>query len=105
MSVTMLVGLGVVVVSAMIAFPMLFGKRPEPATVPADPRRAPRARSQRNERRVRSDERFRYDVNLRWWQRIRSGFGLVIVTAALGAAVAVVLGLAVLGLGLSLQGR
>src|SRR6478736_3222601 len=34
MSVTLLVALGVVVLSALVTAPMLFGRRPEPATVP-----------------------------------------------------------------------
>ena len=87
-------GLAVVVISAAVTYPLLFGRRPEPATVPVVARRtaAPPRPSQRD----------RYDVNLGFWRRARSFVGLLVVVAAIAAAIAVVVGVAVLLLGVVL---
>ena len=97
-SVTFLMGLGVVLVSAAITYPMLFGRRPEPATVPVSGRRYPSARP------APPVERASHDVRIAWWQRLRSALALIVVVAAIAGAIAVVLGVIVLGIGLLLQG-
>ncbi len=96
-SVTFLVGLCVVVVSALITYPLLFGRRPEPATVPVGTRRMPSTRP------AAPVERASHDVRIAWWQRVRSVVALLIVIAAVAAAIAVVLGAVVLGIGLLLN--
>lgn len=97
-SVTFLVGLGVVVVSALVTYPMLFGRRPTPATVPVANRRMPSARP------AAPVERVSHDVQVAWWQRLRSTLVLLVVVAAIAGAIAVVLGVIVLGIGVVLQG-
>jgi hypothetical protein len=103
MSVTLLVALGVVVVSALVAAPMLFGRRPEPATVPvvSSTHRPPnRADSQHMPHAMAYDGE---DVLPPWWQRLRSAFGLLFVTIAIAAMVAFVVGAVVLATGVALQ--
>jgi hypothetical protein len=96
MSITLLVGLAVVAVSALIFYPLMFGRRPEPATVRVSNSRATPQRSQ-----VAFDEHD--DIRPRWWQRLRSAGSLLAVTLALAAALATVLGLVVLAMGIALQ--
>jgi uncharacterized membrane protein HdeD (DUF308 family) len=99
MSVTWIVGLVVIVASALVAYPALFGRRPEPATVEVAARRGGRAPSQRTAPRS-VDPR---DVHLPWWRRLRSAGALLVVTVALGATLAVALAALVLALGLGLS--
>jgi len=100
---TLWIGLGVVVVSALALVPMMFTGRPEPATLDAMTQRehaaAPRRRADRPlpTPTIRVPER----VSLRpsWAERLRGGIGLVVVVAGLAATLALVLGLAVLVVG------
>jgi hypothetical protein len=103
MSVTLFVALGVVVLSAVVTAPMLFGRRPEPATVPVP--------SGRRTTPSRVDSQpmphaMAYDgegIVQPWWQRLRSGLGLLLVTIAIAAVVAFAVGVIVLAVGVSLQ--
>ncbi len=80
--------------SAAAFWPLLFGDRPEPATVPlrAGRRQAPH--------RVQPQED---STHVSLWVRLRGALGLVGLCAGIGAAIAVVLGAAVFVLGLALQ--
>ena len=84
------------IVSAAIFYPMMFGRRPEPATVRVSEARATRQRSQ-----VAFDEHD--DIRPRWWQRLRSAGGLLAIVLAIAATLATVIGLVVLAMGLALQ--
>jgi hypothetical protein len=82
---------------------MLFGRGPEPATVPVPSggRAAPtRADSQPMPHAMAYDGE---DILLPWWQRLRSALGLVLVTIAIAAVVAFAVGAVVLLVGVSLQ--
>jgi hypothetical protein len=103
MSVTLLVALGVLVVSALVTAPMLFGRRPEPATVPVPSRgrtASTRVDSQPMPHAMAYDGE---DILQPWWQRLRSVLGLLLVTIAIAAAVAFAVGAVVLAVGVSLQ--
>jgi len=94
MSWSLVIGLVVVLVSAAAFWPLLFGDRPEPATIPV---RAGR-RAAPNRMQPREDT-----THVSLWVRLRGVLGLIGICAGIGAAIAVVLGALVFALGLSLQ--
>jgi len=98
-SITLLVGLAVVVVGALALKPMLFGDGNEPATIPVESQRGrtvavrpaqPRGEPTRLHRGV--------------WVRVRGVAGLLVMCAGLGALIAIGVGAVVLFLGVKLQG-
>ena len=108
MSMTLWIGLGTVVVGAMVLVPMIFAAEPEPATVEANPeggdavipQRRARLRHEPRPLTIRVPETV--SIHPAWWERIRGLVGLLLVTVGLAAAVAVVVGLAVMVVGLTL---
>ena len=94
---TLLIGLGVVVLSAIVVVPMLFTVGREPAMVPTRPQRINRGDAQVGPRRGAPAR-----IRPSWAERTRGVVGLLFVTAGIGAALALVLGLIVLAGGLAL---
>ena len=109
MSMTLWIGLGTVVVGAMVLVPMIFAAEPEPATVEATheggdavipQRRLAPVRSHPKPLTIRVPESV--SIHPAWWERVRGVLGLLLVTVGLAAAVAVIVGLAVMVVGLTL---
>jgi hypothetical protein len=106
MSITLWLGLGTVVVGAMVLVPMIFAAEPEPATVESNPEGGDAVLPQRRTApeplpiTIRVPETV--SIHPAWWERLRGLLGLVLVTVGLAAAVAVVVGLAVMVVGLTL---
>jgi len=109
MSITLWLGLGTVVVGAMVLVPMIFAAGPEPATVEATPEGGDAVLPQRRMAAAPGDPRSvtirvpeTVSIHPAWWERIRGLVGLLLVTVGLAAAVAVIVGLAVMVVGLTL---
>ncbi len=96
MSWSLVIGLVVVLISAGVLGPLLFGDRPEPATIPV---RTGRSRGPSPQSRPRRP----VSTHVSIWVRLRGLIGLVGICAGIGAAIAVVVGAAVFALGLALQ--
>ena len=97
MSWSLVIGLVVVLISAGVLGPLLFGDRPEPATIPVRTGRS-RGQSPQAERARRP-----VSTHVSIWVRLRGLIGLIGMCAGIGAAIAVVVGAAVFALGLALQ--
>jgi len=104
-SVSMIIGLGIVVVGVAVMGPMLFGQRQHPAPVPvrtdgartSDPRLA--RSNQTAQRRPSTVASPRVSVAV----RLRGIVGLLALCAGIAAALAIVVGGAVFAIGLALQ--
>lgn len=97
-SITLLVGLAVVVVGALALKPMLFGDGNEPATIPVESQRG-RTVAVRPPQPRGEPTRLHRSILV----RVRSLAGLLIMCAGLGALIAVAVGAFVLFVGLKLQ--
>jgi hypothetical protein len=105
MSITLWIGLGTVVVGAMVLVPMIFAAGHEPAMVETTPEGGDAVIPQRRAAEslpltIRVPETV--SIHPAWWERVRGIVGLLVVTVGLAAAVAVVVGLAVMVVGLTL---
>ncbi len=101
---TEMIGLVVVVISAVAFWPLLFGDRAEPATQPVRTQRgsANPARRSSVEPTVRRGEPTTLRVSP--WVRLRGIVGLLLVCAGIAALIAVAVGAVVFFLGVKLQG-
>jgi len=104
---TELIGLVVVVISAAVFWPLLFGNRAEPATQPVRTQRgSPNPTQARRSPTTQPIPRRAEPTSLRVspWVRLRGLVGLLLVCAGLAALIAVAVGAVVFFLGLKLQG-
>ena len=103
MSITLLLGLGIVIAAAIALRPMIFTARSEPATTGPVPERATASVPETTVTTtvVRVSERV--SVHPAWWERLRGLGGLVLFTVGAGMATAVAVGLVVLVVGLAIQ--
>jgi hypothetical protein len=107
MSITLLLGLGIVIAAAIALVPMIFSPRPEPATTGGVDERATgqsmaeSSASATSTTTIRVAERV--SVHPAWWERLRGLAGLALFTLGAGAATAVAVGLVVLVVGLAIQ--
>lgn len=100
---TEMIGLVVVVISAVAFWPLLFGDRAEPATQPAPTQRGSTTPTRGSvEPPLRRGEPTRLGVSP--WVRLRGVVGLLLTCAGLAALIAVAVGGVVFFLGLKLQG-
>ncbi len=103
MSITLLLGLGIVIAAAIALVPMIFTARSEPATTATRSERAiaPGAEIAVSPSTIRVAERVAVRPTVT--ERLRGLSGLVLFTLGAGAATAVAVGLVVLVVGLALQ--
>jgi hypothetical protein len=103
MSITLLLGLGIVIAAAIALVPMIFTPRSEPATTGASQERGTSAvtESAVSTTTIRVPERV--SVHPAWWERLRGVAGLLLFTLGAGMATAVAVGLVVLFVGLAIQ--
>ena len=97
-----IIGLVVVLVAAIVFWPLLFGSRPEPVTQPVRTQRGPAPTQRRPVEPQRRGEPTRLRVSA--LVRLRGAVGLVLLCAGIAAMIAVAVGSVVFFLGLKLQG-
>ena len=99
MSVTLIAGVGITVVAVCAVFASIFLHRVSPA---AQTEGAAGATVPRRGRTTRAPRPPSYDVEIRWWVRLRSAGVLLALTVGLGALLATAIGSLVFIVSLSL---
>lgn len=112
----LLIGIGVVALGAVLGAFVMFGQRANPlaetgptSTLPPDTAPAARPLGARSARVLPESARppvppglRSTDVRIRWYQRLRAGFGLLLLAVGFGMAIGAVIGLGALAVSLYL---